>query len=63
MDESKVKQAMKKEYSLSEIFVSFTKIDRIISYVVRQFSASEKHFILSGNEFVGKSAAIRVTPH
>jgi hypothetical protein len=49
---------MKKEYSLSEMFVDFTKVDRIIAYVIRQFHVSDKHFILTGKNFVGKSANI-----
>ncbi|KAI6241729.1 Dynein heavy chain, cytoplasmic [Aphelenchoides fujianensis] len=58
-DDLKVKSLVKKEYSLSEIYVSFPEVDRVLSYVVRQFLVNEKHFILSGPNFSGKSAAIR----
>jgi hypothetical protein len=50
---------MKKEYSMSELFVPFTKVDRVVGYVVRQFHACEKHFILSGVNYIGKSAVVK----
>lgn len=50
---------MKKEYSLSELFVPFIKVERVIGYVVRQFHASEKHFILFGQNYIGKSAVVK----
>lgn len=59
MDDAKAKLSMKKEYSLSELFVTFTKIERLVNYVVRQFNVSDKHFILIGQNFVGKSAIIK----
>ncbi|KAI6176567.1 hypothetical protein M3Y97_00812100 [Aphelenchoides bicaudatus] len=59
IDDAKVKASMKKEYSLSELFVSTTKIERIVNYFVRQFNASDKHFILCGQNYIGKSAIVR----
>ncbi|KAI6200995.1 hypothetical protein M3Y96_00793900 [Aphelenchoides besseyi] len=58
-EQLKVKSLVKKELSMSEIYISFPEIDHVLGYVVRQFLVSEKHFILSGPHFTGKSAAIR----
>ncbi|KAI6214684.1 Dynein heavy chain, cytoplasmic [Aphelenchoides besseyi] len=60
-EQLKVKSMVKKEFSMSEIYISFPEIDHVLGYVVRQFLVSDKHFILSGPNFTGKSAAIRVS--
>lgn len=45
---------------MNQTYEDFAKVDRIIAYVVNQFRVSDKHFILSGQDFVGKTATIEV---
>ncbi|KAI1717124.1 microtubule-binding stalk of dynein motor domain-containing protein [Ditylenchus destructor] len=58
-DERSIPSSVERELSLTDIFVTYPEMDRILLFSMRRLRFSEDNLLVVGPRFSGKSAAIR----
>lgn len=59
-EEPNIGSSLEKEMSLSDIFITLTDLDLLMTVFMRRFLTTEDHFIVAGPTYCGKTATMKV---